>query len=100
MRIVCQHTILVEYHALFVIFEKRGKILNCRLLQIKVALYGLNIVPDTKTDSRVCFEVEKIWFFFTTKHKAACGFPGGGEGVLSGRHVSRPLWILPGGKGS
>ena len=34
MRIVCQQTILMKYHALFVIFEKSGKILNCRLLQI------------------------------------------------------------------
>ena len=32
MRIVCQQTILMKY-ALFVIFEKNGKILNCRLLQ-------------------------------------------------------------------
>ena len=29
MRIVCQQTILMKYHTLFVIFEK-----NCRLLQI------------------------------------------------------------------
>ena len=34
MRIVCQQTILMKYHALFVIFEKSGKLLNCRLLQI------------------------------------------------------------------
>ena len=34
MRIVCQQTILMKYHALFVIFEKSGKIWNCRLLQI------------------------------------------------------------------
>ena len=33
MRIVCQQTILMKYHALFVIFEKSGKILNCCLLQ-------------------------------------------------------------------
>ena len=32
MRIVCQQTILMKYHALFVIFEKSSKI--CRLLQI------------------------------------------------------------------
>ena len=32
MRIVCQ--ILMKYHALFVIFLKRDKICNCRLLQI------------------------------------------------------------------
>ena len=34
MRIVCQQTILMKYHALFVIFEKNSKIWNCRLLQI------------------------------------------------------------------
>ena len=34
MRIVCQQTILMKYHALFVIFEKSEKIWNCRLLQI------------------------------------------------------------------
>ena len=34
MKIVCQQTILMKYHALFVIFEKSGKIWNCRLLQI------------------------------------------------------------------
>ena len=34
MRIVCQQTILMKYHALFVIFLKSGKIWNCRLLQI------------------------------------------------------------------
>ena len=31
MRIVCQQTILIKYHALFI---KSGKIWNCRLLQI------------------------------------------------------------------
>ena len=30
----CQQPILMEYHALFVIFEKVSKFLNCRLLQI------------------------------------------------------------------
>ena len=34
MRIVCQQTILIKYHALFVIFEKSGKICNRLLLQI------------------------------------------------------------------
>ena len=33
MRIVCQQTILMTYHALYVIYEKRQN-LNCRLLQI------------------------------------------------------------------
>ena len=34
MRIVCQQTILMKYHALFVFFDKAVKILNCCLLQI------------------------------------------------------------------
>ena len=34
MRIVCQQTILMKYHALFVIFEKAGKFLKLILLQI------------------------------------------------------------------
>ena len=34
MRIVCQQTSLMKYHAVFVIFEKAAKFLNCRLLQI------------------------------------------------------------------
>ena len=34
MRIVCQQTILMKYHALLVIFENAAKFENCRLLQI------------------------------------------------------------------
>ena len=35
MKIVCQQTFLMKYHALFVIFEKKQQQnLNCRLLQI------------------------------------------------------------------
>ena len=34
MRIVCQQTILMIYHTLFVIFEKAAKFEICRLLQI------------------------------------------------------------------
>ena len=34
MRIVYQQTILMKYHALFVIFEKAAKNIKCRLLQI------------------------------------------------------------------
>ena len=43
MRIVCQQTILMKYHALFVIFEeKNSKIWNCRLLQIKGGALRVN----------------------------------------------------------
>ena len=34
IRIICQQTILVKNHALFVIFEKAAEIWNCSLLQI------------------------------------------------------------------
>ena len=34
MRIVCQQTILMKYHALFVNFEQSSKVWNCPLLQI------------------------------------------------------------------
>ena len=34
MRIVCQQTILMKYHGLFIIFEKNGKICNRHLLLI------------------------------------------------------------------
>ena len=43
MRIVCQQTILMKYHSLFVIFEKAARfeiVVCCRL---HVALYGLTI---------------------------------------------------------
>ena len=33
MKIVSQQMILMKYYALFVIFEKAAKFLNCRLLQ-------------------------------------------------------------------
>ena len=45
MRIVCQQTILMKYHALFVIFEKNSKISNCRLLQNIVRALMVNWQP-------------------------------------------------------
>ena len=36
MRIVCQQTILIEYHALYVIFEKLEKNCNCRLFYLSL----------------------------------------------------------------
>ena len=41
MRIVCQQTILMKYHALFVIFEKASKFEIVVYCKLKVALYGL-----------------------------------------------------------
>ena len=42
MRIVCQQTILMKYHTLFVIFEKAAKFYIVVCCKLKVALYGLN----------------------------------------------------------
>ena len=41
MRIVCQQTILMKYHALLVIFEKAAKFEIVVCCKLKVALYGL-----------------------------------------------------------
>ena len=43
MRIVCQQTILMKYHASFVIFEKAGKYRKCHLLQIIGGALGVKI---------------------------------------------------------
>ena len=45
MRIVCQQTILMKYHALF-FFLKNGKIWNCRLLQIIGFALSVNTSPE------------------------------------------------------
>ena len=42
MIIVCQQTILMKFHVLFVIFEKNRKIWNCRLLQIIGGVLSIN----------------------------------------------------------
>ena len=52
MRIVCQQTILMKCHALFVIFEKNSKIWNCRLLQI---IDGALRVNSGKWRSKILF---------------------------------------------
>ena len=41
MRIVCQQTILMKYHALFVIFEKEAKI----EIVVCCKLYGMSLPP-------------------------------------------------------
>ena len=41
MRIVCQQTIIIKYHALFVIFEKATKFVFAASCKLKVAFYGL-----------------------------------------------------------
>ena len=50
----------MKYHALFVIFEKAAKFLNCRLLQIiggalKVKIINLNWPPDKRVNHRLIF---------------------------------------------
>ena len=44
MRIVCQQTILMKYHALFVIFEKAEKFEIIVCCKLYMALYGLIII--------------------------------------------------------
>ena len=41
MRIDCKQTILMKYHALFVIFEKAAKFESVVCCKLKVVLYGL-----------------------------------------------------------
>ena len=44
MRIVCQQTILMKYHALFVIFDKAAKLEIVVCCKLQVRLYGLTII--------------------------------------------------------
>ena len=43
MRIVCQQTILMKYHTLFVIFEKAAKFEIVVCCKLEMALYGLTL---------------------------------------------------------
>ena len=43
MRIACQQTILMKYHAVFFFFKKNSKIRNCLLLQIIGGAIWVNI---------------------------------------------------------
>ena len=43
MRIACQQTILMKYHALFVIFEKAAKFEIVVCCKLQVTLYGLTL---------------------------------------------------------
>ena len=45
MKIVCQQIILMENHAIFVIFEKNAKFSNCGLLQIICGALRVNSFP-------------------------------------------------------
>ena len=87
MRIVCQQTILMKYHALFVIFEKAAKFEYCRLLQIiggalrvkciylkySEALVGLTLCPLGNCSSHFV----ACWFFFQNQlfRKILSGIP-------------------------
>ena len=44
MRIVCQQTILMKYHALFVFFEKATKFEIVVCYKLQVVLYGLAMI--------------------------------------------------------
>ena len=51
MRIVCQQTILMKYHTLFVIFEKSSEIWNCRLLQI------IGVIETINLKKKLCYHL-------------------------------------------
>ena len=57
MRMVCQQTILMKHHALFVIFEKAVKIWNCRLLQIVGGALRVNYLPASAKFSRLLITI-------------------------------------------
>ena len=46
MRILCQQTIVMKYHALFVNFDKSSNICNFRLLQIIGGALWVNMVNN------------------------------------------------------
>ena len=64
----------MKYHALFVIFEKSGKILNCRLLQIIGGALKVNVLyflwDQTQASLYLCLsfdETYKIDYCLTLK---------------------------------
>ena len=59
MRISCEQTILMKYHALFIIFEKTAKFLNCRLLQIIGGALRVNIIIALVRWMTICYEWER-----------------------------------------
>ena len=60
MIIIRQQTILMKYHALFVIFEKAAKIWNCRLLQIIVGALRVNpFQSDVFSEHDTCMLIEQ-----------------------------------------
>ena len=54
MRIVCQHTILMKYHALFVIFENVGKFEIVVCCKLYVVLYGLSGIFQIRICQCIC----------------------------------------------
>ena len=68
MRIVCQQTILMKYHALFVIFEKR-QIFNRRLLQIIGGALWVKVgVVITKGNQRRVQQCERSLYLSQALH--------------------------------
>ena len=55
MRIICEQTILMKYHALL-LFLKSGKIWNCRLLQIIGGALWVNLLIELT----VCIESSEV----------------------------------------
>ena len=79
MRILCQQTILMEYHALFFIFEKAAKFLNCRLLQnIGDALRVKGCFK--LTNSADPDQMQQSAYHLCQNHLPKCPSRGGGGG--------------------
>ena len=57
MRIVCQQTIPMKYHALFIIFEKAAKFEMVVCCKLYVVLYGLTIILPRRVERITLFEL-------------------------------------------
>ena len=67
IRIVCKQTILMKYHALFVIFEKNSKIWNCHLLQIIGGALGVNTETNCAQQKKYeLFSFLSVWIHTLT----------------------------------
>ena len=60
MRIVCEQTIPMKYHALYVIFEKAAKFEIVVCCKLQVGLYGLKCHQKFAADD--FFKPNKAWY--------------------------------------
>ena len=93
MRIVCLQTILMKYHALFVIFEKSSKVLKCRLLQIVGGAgptYRLRSWHSVSVPERIFWDQKIFWKKFADDNKSMKNYPACKE--FKQRLISK--WLL------